>query len=83
VPQLEAVAAELYAFSAGWVAAAVRLGLSDHLAAQRVLRRLRPVLADAAERAAGGDVSDICSCAPLPDVMSMRHELAELRLFAS
>jgi urease accessory protein len=83
VPPLEAVAAELYAFSAGWVAAAVRLGLSEHLTAQRVLRGVRPVLADAAERAVGGDLSDISSCVPLPDVMSMRHELAELRLFAS
>jgi urease accessory protein len=83
VQPLEAVAGELYAFSAGWVAAAVRLGLSDHLTAQRVLRGVRPVLADAAEWAAGGDVADISSCAPLPDVMSMRHENAELRLFAS
>jgi urease accessory protein len=83
VPPIEAVAAELYAFSAGWVAAAVRLGLSDHLTAQRVLRLVRPLLADAAALAVAGDVDDICSCVPLPDVMSMRHELAELRLFAS
>jgi urease accessory protein len=83
VPALEAVAAELYAFSAGWVAAAVRLGLCDHLAAQRVLRRIRPVLADAAGKAAGGDVPDISSCVPLVDLMAMRHELAALRLFAN
>jgi urease accessory protein len=83
VPQLEAVAGELYAFAAGWVAAAVRLGLTDHLTAQWVLRRVRPVLADAAERAIACDVEGISSCTPLPDVMSMRHEVAELRLFAS
>src|SRR5262249_35499424 len=83
VPCLEAVAAELYAFSAGWVAAAVRLGLTDHLTAQRLLRRIRPVLAAAAERAAVGEVDLISACAPLVDVMSMRHEEAELRLFAS
>jgi len=83
VPRLEAVAAELYAFSAGWVAAAVRLGLADHLTAQSLLRRVRPVLAAAAERAVAGDVDRIWACTPLPDVMSMRHEQAELRLFAS
>ena len=83
VPRLEAVTAELYAFSAGWVAAAMRLGLADHLAAQSVLRRVRPVLVAAAERAVAGDVAQIASCTPLPDVMSMRHEHAELRLFAS
>jgi len=83
VPRFHAVAGELFAFSAGWVAAAVRLGLTDHLTAQLVLRRVRPVLAEAAERATAGGVDDIFSCTLLPDVMSMRHEQAELRLFAS
>jgi len=83
VSRREAVAGELYAFSAGWVAAAVRLGLTDHRTAQSLLHRVSPVLAEAAERAADGEVADISSCSPLPDVMSMRHEHAELRLFAS
>ena len=83
VPRLDAVAAELFGVSSGWTAAAVRLGLTDHLTAQLVLRRARPVLAEAAERALHGGVDDIASCAPLPDVMSMRHEEAELRLFSS
>lgn len=83
VPRLDAVAGELHSFAAGWVAAAVRLALTDHLTAQLILRRTRPALADAAARAAGGDVADISSCTLLPDVMSMRHEQAELRLFAS
>jgi urease accessory protein len=83
IPPVAAVASELFAFSTGWVAAAVRLGLSDHLTAQFVLRRVRPVLVEAAERAVAGDVDDIASCTPLPDLMSMRHERAELRLFSS
>jgi urease accessory protein len=83
VPPFDAVAGELAAFSTSWVAAAVRLGLSDHLKAQLVLRRVRPVLVQAAEQAVAADVADICSCALLPDVMSMRHEHAELRLFSS
>lgn len=83
VPRLEAVAGELYAFSAGWAAAAVRLGLTDHRTAQSLLHRARPVLSAAAERAVAGDVTDISSCTPLVDVMSMRHERAEVRLFAS
>ena len=83
VPRLDAVAGELYAFSAGWVASAVRLALMDHRAAQAVLCRLRPVIADAASDAVGRDVAEISSCTPLLDVMSMRHEEAELRLFAT
>lgn len=83
VPRFDAVVAELSAYSTGWVAAAVRLGLTDHLTAQAVLRRVRPVLAEAAEQAVAGEVADISSCTPLLDVVSMRHEHAELRLFSS
>ena len=83
VPRLAAVAGELYAFCASWVGAAVRLGLIDHRAAQHMLHRVRPVTAEAARNAADRDVPQISSCTPFVDVMSMRHEQAELRLFAS
>lgn len=83
VPRLEAIAGELYAFAAGWVAAAVRLGLIDHRTAQGLLHEVRAVAAEAALVAVDRDVSAISSCVPQVDVMSMRHEQAELRLFAS
>jgi urease accessory protein len=83
VPRLEAVAGELYAFAASWIAAAVRLAVTDHGTAQAVLYAVRPALAAAAEHAADKDVPDITSCTPLLDVMAMRHEETELRLFAS
>jgi urease accessory protein len=83
VPRLEAVVGELYAYSSGWVAAAVRLGLVDHRTAQGLLHRLRPVIVGAAATVVDRDIEQISSCTPLLDVMSMRHEQAELRLFAS
>jgi urease accessory protein len=83
VPRPEAVAGELFAFAASWTAAAVRLAVTDHGTAQAVLHEVRADLAAAAERAAGKDVSCITSCTPLLDVMAMRHEETELRLFAS
>jgi urease accessory protein len=83
IRRLEAVAGELYAFAAGWASAAVRLGLLDHRASQRLLNRVTPVVAQAALRAADRDVEEISSSALLPDVMSMRHEQANLRLFAT
>jgi urease accessory protein len=83
VPRLEAVASELYAFAAGWVGASVRLGLSDHLTAQALLHRTRGVIVDSALRALDGDVAQISACTPHLDVMSMRHEQAEVRLFAT
>jgi urease accessory protein len=83
VPRLEAVAAELYAFSSSWAAAAVRLGLVDHRRAQALLHRSRQLIADAAARVVDRDVNQILSCTPLLDVIAMRHEQAELRLFAT
>jgi urease accessory protein len=83
VPRLESVAGELYAFASGWVAAAVRLGLVDHRTAQRILCRVRSVIADAASAAVDRTVADISSCTPMLDVMSMRHEVADVRLFAT
>jgi urease accessory protein len=83
VPRLEAIAGELYAVCAGWVAAAVRLVLIDHCAAQAVLHRVRPMIAEAAVAAVDRDISHISGCTPLQDLMSMRHEQAGLRLFAS
>ena len=83
IGRVEAVAAELFAFSASWVAAAVRLALTDHRVGQRILHRTLPVIGNATLRAISADVEDISSCTPLLDVMSMRHEQAELRLFAS
>jgi urease accessory protein len=83
VPRLHAVVGELYAFSSGWVSAAVRLGLINHHVAQGLLHRVRPVIAEAALKVIDEDVSQISSCTPLLDVMAMRHEQAEVRLFAS
>jgi urease accessory protein len=83
IPRLEAVTGELFAFAAGWVGAAVRLGLTDHRTAQGLLHRARGAVVESALRAASGDVAQISGCMPLLDVMSMRHEQAGLRLFAT
>jgi urease accessory protein len=83
VPRLQAVVGELYAFSSGWASAAIRLGLVNHRTAQALLHRARPVIAEAALKAIDQDVGQIHSCTPLLDVMAMRHEQAEVRLFAS
>jgi len=83
IPQFAAIASELYAFAASWVAAATRLGLTDYHTAQDLLSRLRAVIAKAVSEAAWCAVSDISSGTPLLDIMAMRHEQAPVRLFAS
>ena len=53
-----------------------------HRTAQAVLHHSRSVIA-AAARALDRDADQISSCTPLLDVMAMRHEQAEIRLFAT
>lgn len=78
-----AVAGELHAFASSAVGSAVRLAAIDHLVAQEVLHGLKPVVARVALAHVESRVRDIAGCTPLIDVMSMRHERAELRLFMS
>lgn len=83
IPLVQAIAGELYAFASSAVAAAVRLAAIDHRTAQVVLHRLAPAIVETAGRSQNGTVADIGGCTPLIDIMAMRHEAAELRLFVS
>lgn len=83
VPRVDGVAGELFAYCISWVAAAVRLALTDYRTAQRLLHHVRPSTVTAALRAADQDVASISSCVPLVDVMAMRHEQGDVRLFAN
>jgi urease accessory protein len=83
IPREMAIAGELYALVSSCVAAAVRLALVDHVVAQVALHRLKPVIAEVARANRDKEVQDIASCVPRIDVMAMRHERAEVRLFMS
>lgn len=83
VPRELSLAGELYAVCVGCTGAAIRLSLIDHRAAQRLLHGLKPVVADVVRANVDRDVSEIASSVPLADVMAMRHERADSRLFIS
>jgi urease accessory protein len=83
VPCTDAIAGELFGFAASWVAAAVRLSLTDHRTGQALLYRACEVSAQAAVKATTGRIDEISSCVPHLDAVAMCHEEAELRLFAS
>jgi urease accessory protein len=79
----QAVTAELYAFATGCLGAVLRMSLVDHRQVQAMIHRLKPTIIDVARDACTREVWEIGGCAPLAEVMSMRHEMAEIRLFAS
>ncbi|MFJ6213942.1 urease accessory protein UreF [Streptomyces sp. NPDC092296] len=83
VPVGQAVAADLFAFCASFAGAALRLGLTDHRRAQRMLRQTAPVIEETTEAALARELADIGATTFAADIMSARHERAEARLFAS
>ncbi len=83
IPRETALAGELYAFTSNTIASAVRMTLIDHRIAQLILHRLKPVIVAVTAECQQKRVQDIGGCAPLIDIMAMRHEQAEMRLFMS
>jgi urease accessory protein len=75
-----AVLASGYTTISGFTTAAVRLGLVGAVAAQAVVRRLLPVVA---EIAATDPPERIESFSPLLDIAAARHARGELRLFSN
>jgi urease accessory protein len=83
IPREDAVTGELYSFASSCAGAALRMSLIDHKQAQEVLHKLKPVIISVAQDSSRRGVSEIAGCTPLAEIMSMRHETAEIRLFAS
>ena len=83
IPVREAVISELHAFATSCAGAALRMAQIDHRQAQRVIRDLAPVVIEAADDALVRSVTEIGGSAPYAELMAMRHETAEIRLFAT
>jgi urease accessory protein len=83
IPVWEAVAGELYSFATTCAGAALRMSLIDHRQAQRVIRDLAPVIIAATEDALDRTVAEIGGSTPFAEIMAMRHETAEIRLFVT
>lgn len=83
IPARQAVAGELYAFAASCAGAALRMAIIDHRQAQRMIHHLQPVIAAVTGDAMTRELSEIGGSAPLAEIMAMRHETADIRLFAT
>lgn len=83
VDEDEAALVELYTFAASLVGAAVRLAALDHAAAQRLLLRVQPAMAQAALEGRDAHWRDIGGFAPQVDVAQFRHRFADVHMFVS
>jgi urease accessory protein len=83
VPVRQALCAYLQAFSAGLVAAGVKLVPLGQTDGQRIVAALELPIRDAADRTMATPLDDLGSAAPMIDLLSMRHETQYTRLFRS
>ena len=83
VPCAQAVVSDLFAFCVSFAGAALRLRLTDHRGAQRMLRDIQPVIEVVTADAVVRPIADIGGFAPQADIVSAAHERADARLFTS
>lgn len=83
VPLAMALAAWLSGFAGNLVQAAIRLSVTGQQGGVAVMADLERVAVRAAERAAASSLDDLGNCAVLAEIVSMRHEVLEPRLFRS
>jgi urease accessory protein len=67
----------LYSYSAGMVGAALRLGIIQHIDGQKILSQL----AGDINSVRTASIQDIWQLSPLIDILQMRHERDDLRMF--
>jgi urease accessory protein len=77
------LAANLQAFAANIMQAAIRLGVTGQEGAVGTLAALEPLLLDVAARAQSSTLDDLGSATFISDVMAMKHETQYSRLFRS
>lgn len=79
----QAVAVELHGFVVSLISAAVRLGACDHIVAQQIIWRARPVLAEASQLGRRRHWREMGGFAPLIEAMQCQHAYAETHMFVS
>jgi urease accessory protein len=79
----QAVAVEIHSFVVSLTSAAVRLGVIDHIAAQRLILALRPAAAAAAALGHDRDWHMIGGFAPTIELMQIQHQYALNHMFAT
>ena len=81
IPKQEAGTMMLYSFCVSMASAALRLGAIDHVAAQKMLHGLKPVIAKTARENIGRPLGSMWQFAPALDILQMEHEQMDSKMF--
>jgi urease accessory protein len=81
IPKQQAGAMMLYSFCVGMAGAALRMGVIDHVAAQKMLHELKPAIAKVLEENIDRPATELWQFAPGIDVWQVAHERLDSKMF--
>ena len=79
----EVMMIELYSFCVSLISAAMKLVQIDHYTSIKIISDMQPLLVDIIKDNIHKASDEMYSCAPLVDIMSIKHEQATVRMFLS
>ena len=71
----------LYGFTVGVVGAALRLGLIQHLEAQKIIHKIKPIISNTIKENLDRTIFEMWQFAPQIDITQMSHEKMDSKMF--
>ena len=71
----------LYGFTVGVVGAALRLGLIQHLEAQKIIHKIKPIISNTIKENSNRTIFEMWQFAPQIDITQMSHEKMDSKMF--
>ena len=81
IPKNKAGLILLYGFAVSVIGAALRLGILQHLESQQIIHELRPVILESIMKNIGRPISNMWQFAPGLDILQMKHEIMDSKMF--
>lgn len=81
IPKNKAGLILLYGFAVSVIGAALRLGILEHLEGQQIIHELRPVILESIMKNIERPISNMWQFAPGLDILQMKHEMMDSKMF--
>lgn len=81
IPKNKAGLILLYGFTVSVIGAALRLGILQHLESQQIIHELRPVILESIMKNIERPISNMWQFAPGMDILQMKHEMMDSKMF--
>lgn len=81
IPKNKAGLILFYGFAVSVIGAALRLGILEHLESQQIIHELRPIILESIMKNIERPISNMWQFAPGLDILQMKHEMMDSKMF--